>query len=245
MEQVVSNLARAIRKLAKLGVARFVVTADHGHQFSIERDDGSKIPAPGGETVDLHRRCWIGRGGQVTEAAWRVTSAELGYAGDLDVAFPKGSAVFAAGGDLAYHHGGVSLQELVIPVLSGRMPVIAAAQEATSSDLTFHDIPVTITNRIFRVQLSLAKPLFDQEASLVRLVAVDKALGEVGRAGMATNAKRFDAATSVIELDPGAVVDVALMLTNDKATSIRVVVLDAHTDAELGTTGEIPVKLGL
>ena len=245
MEQVVSNLARAIRKLAKLGVSRFVVTADHGHQFATERDDGSKIPAPGGETVDLHRRCWIGRGGQVTEAAWRVTCAELGYAGDMDVAFPKGCAVFAAGGDLAYHHGGVSLQELVIPVLSGRMQAPPGATTAASSDLTIHDSPTTITNRIFRVQFSLAKPFFDQVTSLVRLVAVDKALSEVGRAGMATNAKKFDPATSVIELEPGAVIDVALLLTNDKATSIRIVVLDAHTDAELGTTGEIPVKLGL
>jgi hypothetical protein len=245
MEQVVSNLARSIRKLAKLGIARFVVTADHGHQFATERDEGSKIPAPGGETIDLHRRCWIGRGGQVTDAAWRVTSGELGYAGDLDLAFPKGCAVFAAGGDLAYHHGGISLQELVIPVLSGRMPTATAATESGRPDLTFHETPTTITNRIFRVQISLAKQVFELAATAVRLVAIDKALGEVGRAGMATNAKRFDAATGVIELEPGAVVDVALMLTNDKATAIRIAVLDVHTDAELGTTGDIPVKLGL
>ena len=34
--------------------------------------------------------------------------------------FPAGSGVFRAGGDLAFHHGGPSLQELVVPVLTVR-----------------------------------------------------------------------------------------------------------------------------
>ena len=32
-----------------------------------------------------------------------------------------GSGVFKAGGDLAFHHGGPSLQEMVIPVVTVRM----------------------------------------------------------------------------------------------------------------------------
>lgn len=246
MDQVVANVARAIRKLAKLGIKRFVVTADHGHLFASERDDGAKIPAPGGTTVDLHRRCWIGHGGQVSGAAIRVASAELGYVGDLDLMFPKGSAVFAAGGDLAYHHGGVSLQEMVIPVLSGRMPTTPqAGEKGGNSGPTFHFVPATITNRIFRIQIALEKSLFENGSRTVRLVVVDAMMIEVGRAGMASNTKKFDAATGVMELNIGAVADVALMLTNDKVPAIRVLVVDAHTDAELGSTAEIPVKLGL
>ena len=63
MDSVIGNVARAIRKLAKAGIESFVITADHGHQFSIRKDDDMKIDNPGGDTVELHRRCWIGHGG--------------------------------------------------------------------------------------------------------------------------------------------------------------------------------------
>ena len=76
-----------------------------------------RIDAPGGDEVDLHRRCWIGRGGATPAGCVRVTASALGYDSDLDFVFPRGSGVFKAGGDLAFHHGGPSLQELVIPVV--------------------------------------------------------------------------------------------------------------------------------
>src|SRR5262249_22684987 len=37
MDSVIGNLARAVKKLAAAGVENFVVTADHGHQFSIRK----------------------------------------------------------------------------------------------------------------------------------------------------------------------------------------------------------------
>src|SRR5947207_2528055 len=62
MDTILSNLARAVRRLAVAGIKNFVITADHGHLFSVEKDDSMKIDAPGGDEVELHRRCWIGRG---------------------------------------------------------------------------------------------------------------------------------------------------------------------------------------
>ncbi len=64
MDTVIDDLARAIRKLAAAGVEHAVVSADHGHLFSAaDRDESMRTDAPGGDTVELHRRCWIGRGG--------------------------------------------------------------------------------------------------------------------------------------------------------------------------------------
>lgn len=40
-----------------------MVTADHGHLFGESLGRDRQIPAPGGETVALHRRAWVGRGG--------------------------------------------------------------------------------------------------------------------------------------------------------------------------------------
>ncbi len=116
MDTVIGNLARAVKKLAAAGIENFVITADHGHQFAIRKDDDMKTDNPGGVTLDLHRRCWIGHGGSVPAGAVRVAGAELGYHTDLDFVFPTGLGVFKAGGGLSFHHGGFSLQELVIPV---------------------------------------------------------------------------------------------------------------------------------
>jgi hypothetical protein len=58
---VVSDVARALQKLASIGFENAVVTADHGHLFfgakRAEREEAMRIDAQ----VELHRRCWIGR----------------------------------------------------------------------------------------------------------------------------------------------------------------------------------------
>ena len=124
MDNVIDNLARAIRKLAAAGVEQSVVSADHGHLFfPADRDESMRIDAPGGDEVDLHRRCWIGRGGTTPAGCIRVSASALGYESDLDFVFPSGCGVFKAGGDLAFHHGGPSLQELLVPVVTIRMKV--------------------------------------------------------------------------------------------------------------------------
>ncbi|MGH3026390.1 MAG: PglZ domain-containing protein, partial [Gaiellaceae bacterium] len=102
METVVGNIARAARKLASAGIESFVVTADHGHQFALRKEEDMRIDAPGGLTVGLHRRCWIGRGGATPQGTIRVTAAQLGYDSDLDFVFPTSLGVFKSGGGLTY-----------------------------------------------------------------------------------------------------------------------------------------------
>ena len=92
MDTVIDNLARAIRKLAAAGVEHAVVSADHGHLFfADDRDESMRTDAPGGDTVELHRRCWIGRGGATPPGCVRVAASALGYASDLDFVFPAAS----------------------------------------------------------------------------------------------------------------------------------------------------------
>src|SRR5207302_7117221 len=84
----------------------------------------------------------------------RVSAAALGYDSDLDFVFPLGSGVFKAGGDLAFHHGGPSLQELVIPVLTIRMKTPRLAR-TTAGPITATGLPDAVTNRIFSVTIQL------------------------------------------------------------------------------------------
>jgi len=90
MDTVIDNLARAIRKLAAAGIEHAVLTADHGHLFASDRDESMRTDDPRGDTIELHRRCWIGRGGATPPGCIRVAASALGYASDLEFVFPTG-----------------------------------------------------------------------------------------------------------------------------------------------------------
>lgn len=242
MDTVIGNVARAVRKLAKSGVERFVITADHGHQFAMRKEESMMMDKPGGETVDQHRRCWAGVGGQTPGAATRVPGTSLGYDTDLDFIFPTGLAVFRAGGDLAFHHGGPSLQEMVIPVVTLRIP-LKTSEETPTSHLTLEGYPTELTNRTFGMRLTVAADLFSQKTVPVRLVLLAEGL-EVGRCGMASDAE-LDRRSGILMVAPGKPTDVAMMLTRDEFEKIRIVAQDPTTDAVMAQSDEIDVKLGI
>jgi len=242
MNSVIDNLVRAVRKLSKLGVQSFVITADHGHQFSLRKEEDMQIDNPGGETVDLHRRCWIGHGGQTTTASLRVSSASLGYSSGLDFIFPRGVAVFRAGGDLNFHHGGTSLQEMIVPVISFRMANVGAkAIESVGVSLTGY--PEQLANRTFGLQVELLPGLFTQDEVPVRLILLADGQ-EVGRAGMAIDAK-FDGTRGVVYLNPGKQISVGMMLTRDEFSKVRIIAQSPDTDAVMAQSNDINVKLGM
>lgn len=245
MDTVIDNLARAIRKLAAAGVEHSVISADHGHLFfPLDRDESMRIEKPGGSEVELHRRCWIGRGGATPAGCVRVEAAALGYASNLEFVFPMGSGVFKAGGDLAFHHGGPSLQELIIPVISVRLKV-KESEKPTVGPLIATGLPDAVTNRIFSVTLQLGQNLaLFSGAMVVRplLIASGK---QVGAVGMAVDAD-VDRATGCVTLQPGKPTTIAFLLSDESVPALRVVVQDPATDAELyRSPTDIPVRLGV
>ncbi len=172
----------------------------------------------------------------------------LGYASDLELVFPVGCGVFKAGGDLAFHHGGPSLQEMVVPVVKVRLPSQQVEKKGSASLVTT-DVPEKITNRIFTLKLrtgGVNLALF-ASATTVRplLLSADKQVGvgkQVGKACLAIDAE-YDATTGCVTLQPGKTATVAFQLSDDSVTSLHVVVLDPTTDAELYRSNEIPVQV--
>lgn len=246
MDTVIDNLARAIRKLAAAGIEHAVVTADHGHLFFPEnRDESMRTDAPGGETIELHRRCWIGRGGATPPGCVRVTAAALGYSSDLDFVFPAGGGVFKGGGDLAFHHGGVSLQEMVVPVITVRLKG-AESKRATTSLVKMTGLPDAVTNRIFSVTLVYGERQLALGSGSVTVRPLLVASGkQVGAVGMAVDAE-LDRATGCVTIMPGEPTTVAFLLSDESVATLRVVVQDPTTDAELyRSPSDIPVRLGV
>jgi len=247
MDTVIDNLARAIRKLAGAGVEHAVVSADHGHLFYAEdRDESMRTDSPGGTKVELHRRCWIGKGGTTPAASIRVPASALGYASDLDLVFPTGAGVFKAGGDLAFHHGGPSLQEVVIPVVTVRTKVRESTRPTSGAPITASGLPDAVTNRIFSVKVTFGERqmMLGATSLLVRpmLVAGGK---QVGSVGMVVDAE-LDAATGCVTLEPNKPAMIVFKLNDENAQSVRVVIQDPSTDADLyRSPKDIPVRLGV
>ena len=125
METVVANIARAARKLASAGVEAFVVSADHGHQFASRKEEDMRIDHP-----VATRSSYTGAVGSA--GAERRPRARFGYPprssatrSDLDFVFPRVSAYSSQAVTSTYHHGGISLQEMVVPVVTFRIPATA------------------------------------------------------------------------------------------------------------------------
>lgn len=241
MDTAVDNLTRAIRRLAAAGVARAVVASDHGHLFAAEpREESMRIDSPGGDTRDLHRRFWAGRGGATPPSCVRVSARGLGYDADFDLVFPVGAGVLRAGGDLAFHHGGPSLQELVIPVITFRSAESPGTTMAMAA-VVVSDVPAIITNRMFSVKLSYASLLGSGAPMRPVLLNGGK---QVGAVGMVFGADEQDDGTVVLE--PGSEASIGFMLQDDSVSSLRIVVLDPSTDAELyRSPADIPIDLGV
>lgn len=245
MDTVIGNVARAVRKLAASGMEHFVIAADHGHLFSREKGDDMKTESPSGKTVELHRRYWAGQGGAVPVGSIKVSGCELGYDSTLDFIFPIGGGVFKAGGSLSYHHGGTSLQEMVIPLLIIRLPQ-SKAKVSIQKKIIVSGVPYVLTTRTMGIALEIAETglldMIDSGPLTVRPLMVSGGK-QVGRAGMAVEGE-FDAATGCVTIKPNKKVMIGMLLS-EEIERVQIVILDPQTDTVLGQSEEIDVKLGI
>lgn len=171
MHGVLSDLRRGFRVLADLGVKVIVLAADHGHLFGEEVGDDMKIEAPGGETADLHRRVWVGQGGTSEPSYLRTPLRTFGVESDLDVATPWSFACFKSkGGARAYFHGGLSPQELIIPVVVMTPTAQATSGPPTGIKWTLTTGSKKLSTRFFSVQVGgTGTGLFGLEPPKVRV----------------------------------------------------------------------------
>ena len=113
------RIRAAISLLRDAGVKSFVVTADHGFLL---HDDTTRKPIPHGRKIDPKRRHVIESAAADHPGEIRVPSTALRYDGDeVQFMFPETTMPFEIGARTrAFVHGGNSLQERVIPVITAR-----------------------------------------------------------------------------------------------------------------------------
>jgi hypothetical protein len=241
MDDMLLELRRAFRILGSLGVKTIICTADHGYLFGEEIGIDMKIDPPGGNTVDLHRRVWVGQGGAADAAYLRAPLNQFGWDTDLEIAVPWNFACFKVkGGTRAYFHGGLSPQELFIPVLTIKP---SKKQSSETGSYTWKMAPGTpkISTRFYSVQVSgEIAGLFEIKPSKVR---IEIRLGIENVASAISASYGFTDATGDVQLrplseDPRKIEPntITLMITKEpegKKLMVSVVLLDAESGVEL------------
>ena len=116
-EHVMQKLRAAWRLLRDAGVRRFVITSDHGFLLL---DDSSAPAQSHGRKIDPKRRHVFSEIAADHTGEVRVPLSSLGYEDTPGhLMFPETTAVFDTGKrSMSFVHGGNSLQERVIPVLT-------------------------------------------------------------------------------------------------------------------------------
>ena len=241
MDEVLEKLRRAIRCLASAGFEDIVLAADHGFYFAEGLDPGLLMDPPGGRTLELKGRAWVGRGGSAGEGYLRLKASELALGGDLELAFPAGLGAFRVkGGAGRYFHGGASLQEALLPLC--RLRRRAAAPDFGILVVELALARPVVTSRFFSVQASLkAEGLAGEGRKRVRLEVL-AGREEAGAAVLA--AYGFDEASREILLEAGRPNAVTVQLTAASpppAISLRAV--DCESGLVLARLADIPVSL--
>ena len=122
IEDTLEELVSLIKKITAANATNIIVTADHGFIYqnrAIDDSDFSSAEASGQAIYYQDRRFVLGKGLRDQPALRKFTAAEVGMQGDMEIQIPKSiGRLRLKGSGSRYVHGGASLQEVVIPVLS-------------------------------------------------------------------------------------------------------------------------------
>jgi PglZ domain len=251
MDGVLSHLRRGVRVLADHGIKTIILVADHGHLFADEIGEDMKIEAPGGKGEDLHRRVWVGVGGNSEPSYLRTSLTSLGVDSEFDIATPWTFAVFKSkGGGRAYFHGGLSPQELIVPVVVMHS-AMKSIPPSTGIQWTLTPGTAKLATRFFSVQIAGNQTsLFGFEPPKVRIelrankkcvsmpvsasYGFEDATGEVKLRIAENDNKRIEPNT------------VTVMLSEEVSQkTVGVYLLDATTGAELAVPLTVDVAISM
>ena len=263
MQRELDTIEKAVRTLAELPLEhpleRFVITADHGFlHLPLGREPAMRIDPPDGKTFKLERRCWLGHPSALKAPCVEIQPAALGYGPNgLSVVVPRSSGVLKAGGSLCYHHGGSSIQELLIPLLSFRCAPPAGTQGNAAGSATRSTgktkkqkpwpgiLVEKVTNRILMVPIDLSVDLLNQGLNRQTvLAAYDCKTQELVATPIQAIGAELDRDTNRLTLTPGQAATIGLLIPGDWiGKKLYLELRDASTDLVLHKSPDLPVDL--
>ena len=227
LSDVVGDIASAIRWVVSQGFKRVVISSDHGHMMLPEIPPGDVVQSPPGDWLESKRRCRLGSGLSGTAGTITLKAGHVGIQGDLqEVCLPIAFRVFSDGP--SYFHGGLSLQEAVIPLIIYR----AARRTPTSGGRPEIDIRYRserFTSRVIGLKFHLQGDMFATPAR-VRIEAYGRARAKAKVVGEAADCEARDENTHEVTLPANQETPVPVLVDPDfDGTEIEIRVSDPRT----------------
>ena len=225
----------AMHKLRALGFTDAVIVTDHGFFLNVQAEAGDVCAKPAGNwPVIAHDRMALGAGSSdghnLVLAADRLGIQANGF---THVALPRSLAPYRAGH--LYFHGGLSMQEAVVPVLVARL------QRADEHDQTQAKVQLSYKNGAKRIttqvpvfDISLVSVgLFSHGAGVeILLEAQDKAGNVVGEARPGGD---VNPATRTVMLNSGEAKKIVLRMAPEYRGKLTVKALNPVTLEKLAS----------
>jgi hypothetical protein len=202
----------AINKLKDLGFREIVIATDHGFCLNIHPEAGDVCQKPAGNWVNMHERLLLGDG-TGDNNNFVLKSEQLGIRGDFaQVAGPKGLVPYRDG--ILYFHGGASLQECIIPLLTMQLKKEQVDLGKPIITLSYKNGSKRITTRLPVIDIKLeAADLFASASEYELLIEAQDQKGNM--IGEAKAGGPVNPATGTISLKPGNSIQIIIKMQID------------------------------
>ena len=217
----------AIHKLKERGFNEVVIVTDHGFFMNTHAGAGDVCSKPSGNWIGIHDRCALGDG--TGDANHFVASAEkMGIRGDFaNFAAPHTLAAYRNG--LLYYHGGISLQECVVPVITMQLKSSSQPElHRASVVMTYKNGAKAITTRMPVIDIVVESvDIFSADSTFEVLLEAHNSKGDV--VGEAKASGSVNPATGTLILKPGDKMQVPLKMQMDFEGKFKIKVLNPTT----------------
>lgn len=115
--ELINKINVSINKLLDIGMERILIVADHGFMLTSGIEDWMKIDIQKDMDCIIKRRRFSISKNKIEGNYITKSSRSVNHNGNLYFNFPRGTNVFSAAGGSKFLHGGISIQELLIPVI--------------------------------------------------------------------------------------------------------------------------------
>ena len=154
VEETMQELVKLVKKLTNANANNIIITADHGFIYQnrpIDESDFSAVEVDKDNVLYRDRRFLLGKELKEHKSLKKYQASDLGLVGNLQIQISKSiNRLRLQGSGSRFVHGGASLQEIIIPVLS--------INKKRKSDVTNVGVDILrgTTNIISSGQLSVA-----------------------------------------------------------------------------------------
>lgn len=227
--QALKRIRMAIHKLRERKFDEVVIATDHGFFMNTHAGAGDTCAKPQGNWVAVHDRCALGEGHPDANHVM-VSADKMGIRGDFaKFAAPLSLAAYRSG--LLYYHGGASLQECVVPVITMKLrPVEQPKLQQARVTLQYKNGSKRIATRVPVIDLAVdAADMFAAESAFEIQLEAQNSKGDVvgeAKAGGAVNA-----ATGTVTLRAGEKAQVTLKMHLEFEGKFKVKAMNPKTQA--------------